>query len=439
MRIAVIGAGVSGLSAAYRLGGRRHVTLFESAGRPGGHAHTVEVDADGERHDVDVGFIVFNERTYPNFVALLRELRIPSRPTSMSFSVSCPRTDFEYSGSNLNGLFAKRSLLLRPSFHRMLRDVLRFHRRAKRLLKEAGRNSNSGSQTVEEFVVAERFSQEFVDRYLFPMGSAIWSCPTGKFAQFPVRFVADFFHNHGLLDLCNRPVWRVIEGGSKTYVQAILDRFQGEVRLNAPVRRVRRFPEGVEVAAASFRPERFDHVIFACHADQALAMLADPSPTERELLRAFPYERNSAVLHTDVSQMPRRRRAWSSWNYRLPQSRAAPASVTYCMNILQHIASRRPILLTLNPQEPIDPASVLARFEFEHPVFTDRRSAAQTRRRETINARRTSYCGAYWRNGFHEDGVVSAWEVCRDIEAAEARSQPGTTEFAATVGGGRTE
>ena len=435
MRIAVIGAGVSGLAAAYRLGRRHDVALFESTDRLGGHAHTVDVEVGGGRVGVDVGFMVFNERTYPNFVALLRELGVKSRPTSMGFSVSCPRTDFEYSGASLNGLFAKRSLLFRPSFHRMWRDVLRFHRRAKRLLATPG--GLSEEQTVAEFVAQERFSSGFVDRYLFPMGSAIWSCPMGKFAEFPVRFVAEFFHNHGLLDLRDRPTWRVIEGGSKAYVQAILNRFRGEVRLNSPIRQVRRRPDGVETTAAGRAPERFDHVVFACHADQALAILADPSPAERELLSAFPYERSAAVLHTDLAQMPRRRRAWASWNYRLPAHPSAPASVTYCLNILQHIRSTRVVQLTLNPQDRIDPACVLARFDFEHPVFTVRRSEAQARRREMLNVRRTSYCGAYWRNGFHEDGVVSAWEACGNLEEADVRSFQDAPPAVAALGGGR--
>ncbi len=248
------------------------------------------------------------------------------------------------------------------------------------------------------------------------MGSAIWSCPTNTFGAFPIRFLVEFFSNHGLLNLRNRPTWRVIEGGSRTYVRAILRRLRGQVRLRTPIHSVRRLPDYVEVTPRGAAAEAFDHVVFACHGDQALRMLADPSPVEQDLLGAFPYQRNVAILHTDVSLLPRCRRAWASWNYHIPAEPASAATVTYCMNILQHIRSRHVFSVSLNSAERIDLSKILGEFMYEHPIFTTRRAAAQSRHRELINVNRSSFCGAYWRNGFHEDGVVSALAVCRELE-----------------------
>ncbi|MFM9960751.1 MAG: NAD(P)/FAD-dependent oxidoreductase [Planctomycetaceae bacterium] len=409
MRIAIIGAGISGLTAAYRLSQHHEITLFEANDYLGGHTHTVDVELGGERHVIDTGFIVFNDWTYPNFIALLDELRIASQPTSMSFSVRCDRTGLEYNGSSLNGLFAQRLNLFRPSFHRMIRDILRFNREGPELVLSRPADD---PMTVGEFLTKHRYSREFADQYLLPMGAAIWSCPTGTFAEFPIRFIVEFYRNHGLLSVRHRPTWRVIVGGSRTYVAAMLPRFQDRVRLNTPIEIVRRSADGVDVTPRGQTAERFDHVIFACHSDQALRMLADPSPTERELLSAFPYERNSAVLHTDESLLPRRRLAWASWNYQIPAEPTAHATVSYCMNILQHIRSKHTFCVTLNSDDRIDPAKVLGQFEYHHPIFTTRRAAMQARHREVLNVNRTSFCGAYWGNGFHEDGVNSALAVC---------------------------
>ena len=409
MRIAIIGAGISGLTAAYRLSLHHEVTLFEANDYLGGHTHTVDVEFGGERHVIDTGFIVFNDWTYPNFIALLDELRIASQPTSMSFSVRCDRTGLEYNGSSLNGLFAQRLNLFRPSFHRMIRDILRFNREGPELVLS---RPVDDAMTVGEFLKQHRYSREFADQYLLPMGAAIWSCPTGTFAEFPIRFIVEFYRNHGLLSVRHRPTWRVIEGGSRTYVAAMLPRFRDRVRLSTPVEAVRRLADGVDVTPRGQTAERFDHVVFACHSDQALRMLADPSSTEQELLGAFPYERNSAVLHSDESLLPRRRLAWASWNYQIPAEPTAHATVSYCMNILQHIRSKNTFCVTLNSDDRIDPAKVLGRFEYHHPIFTTRRAAMQARHREVLNVNRTSFCGAYWGNGFHEDGVNSALAVC---------------------------
>lgn len=411
MKIAIIGAGISGLTAAYRLSGSHEITVFEANDYIGGHTHTVDVELDGERHAIDTGFIVFNDWTYPNFIKMLDELKVASKPTSMSFSVRCDRTGLEYNGSSLNGLFAQRRNLFRPSFYRMLRDIMRFNREGQ-TLAESRPASNEAEVTVGDFLHAHRYSREFADQYLLPMGSAIWSCPTGTFEKFPIRFIAEFYRNHGLLSVRNRPKWRVIEGGSRTYVEAMTAKFRDRIRLNAPVQRVRRLVDGVEVESKGAVVERFDHVVFACHSDQALRMLVDASAVENEVLSAFPYEKNIAVLHYDTAPLPRRQRAWASWNYLIPASPTAHATVSYCMNILQHLRSKNVFSVTLNSDEFIDPNKVLQRFEYHHPIFTTQRAAAQARHRELLNANRSSFCGAYWGNGFHEDGVVSALKVC---------------------------
>lgn len=419
MRIAVVGAGISGLTVAHRLHGRHQITLFEASDYLGGHTNTVDVDHDGDRFAVDTGFIVFNDRNYPQFTALLDELKITSRPTSMSFSVRADAADLEYEGSSLSGLFAQRRNLVRPAFYRLLRDILRFNR-----LGRSDDSRGAADETVGAFLAAHRFSREFADYYLLPMGSAIWSCPTGTFANFPIRFILEFFRHHGLLDLTNRPQWRVVEGGSRTYVAALARGFRDAVRLRTPITAIRRTAEGVEVVPRGGDAEMFDHVVLACHADQALRMLTDPTPAEREVLSAFPYERSTAMLHTDTALLPKRRRVWAAWNYLLlgspnAMTNSPGATVTYCMNILQHLKSRYTYCVSLNVDERIDPAKVLGRFTYEHPIFTTSRTEAQTRHGEISGVGRTSFCGAYWGNGFHEDGVASAMRVVETLGATK--------------------
>lgn len=436
MKIAVIGAGISGLSAAYRLSRTHDVTLFEANRYVGGHTNTVDVEVGGERHAIDTGFIVFNDWTYPNFIELLDELDVRSRPTLMGFSVQCEESGLEYNGSSLNGLFSQRINLIRPRFWRMVRDILRFNRDAPRDLLAIGSDFGSGMRTnlritpdelpgeltVREYLDRGGYSREFAEFYLLPMGSAIWSCPVTTFESFPIRFIIEFYQNHGLLNIRDRPVWRVVEGGSRTYVRAILDRFPGQVRVNTPVVAVRRFVDRVEVTPRGEMPIAFEHVVIGCHADQALRLLSDPTPAEREILAAFPYAKNQAVLHTDVSVLPRRRRSWASWNYFLPRNQSAGATVTYCMNLLQGIQSTHVFNVSLNCEERINPTTILGRFDYEHPIFTTRRAEAQTRHHELIHVNRSSFCGAYWGNGFHEDGVVSGLAVCRALNLGPAKS-----------------
>ncbi len=422
MRIAIIGAGISGLTAAYRLSPAHDITLFEANDYLGGHTNTVDVEWHDERQAIDTGFIVFNDWTYPRFIELLDELGVQSQPTSMGFSVRCDAIDLEYNGSSFNGLFAQRRNLLRPSFYRMLRDVVRFNREAPELVLG---KSTSNETTVGEFLARHRYSREFAEHYLIPMGAAIWSCPLGTFENFPIQFIIEFYRNHGLLSIRNRPTWRVIQGGSRNYVVKMVERFRERIQLSTPIESVRRSASEVVVVPRNRKPETFDHVVFACHSDQALRMLVDPTATEREVLSEFPYGRNVAVLHTDPSVLPKRRRAWASWNYRLTDQPSnhneQAATVTYQMNMLQNLQSKHVYNVTLNSDDHIDSAKVIQRFEYHHPIFTVRRATAQVRHRELINVHRTSFCGAYWGNGFHEDGVVSALRVCEALVSQETR------------------
>lgn len=421
MRIAIVGSGISGLVAAYHLRHEHDITVFEANDYIGGHTHTVEVALDDERHAVDTGFIVFNDRTYPNFCRLLDELGVSSVPTSMSFSVRCDRTGVAYNGTSLNGLFAQRANFIRPRFYRMIHDILRFNRESTRLLER-----DDEALTVGRYLAENRYSKQFADHYLLPMGSAIWSCPTLTFEQFPMRFIVEFYRNHGLLGLSDRPTWRVIRGGSQRYVEAMTRVFRNSIRLNTPVASVIRHADSVTIVPCFHAAESFDEVIFACHSDQALKILGDDATaTERSLLRAFPYEANIAVLHTDTSLLPRQRRAWASWNYRIPAQTTNRATVTYNMNELQHIRSKHVFCVTLNDADAIDSDKVVAQFRYSHPVFTAQRLGAQRRHHELIRANRTSFCGAYWGHGFHEDGVNSALAVCSAFERASQAVEQG--------------
>ncbi len=407
MRIAIVGSGISGLSAAWLLRHDHDVTVFEANDYVGGHTNTVDVTHEGDSLAIDTGFIVHNDRTYPNLQRLFRELNIAVDPTEMSFSVRCDRTGTEYNGTDINGVFAQRSNLFRPKFYRMIRDLLRFNREAPQLV-----NHGDDGETVAEYLKRHGYCDRFRDHYLLPMGAAIWSCPESAFGKFPIRFIAEFYYNHGLLSLSNRPQWYVVKGGSREYVRAMLKELGDVIRLKSPVKSVERAVDGVRVQTES-TDETFDEIVFACHSDQALRMLADRTPTEAEVLANFPYNRNVAVLHTDTSVLPKRRRAWASWNYHIGTKSSQAATVSYCMNILQHIESAHTYSVTLNEEELIDPNKVLGKFHYSHPVYTVTRASAQARHDELIRNNRTSFCGAYWGNGFHEDGVVSALAVCQ--------------------------
>ncbi|UCE89534.1 MAG: FAD-dependent oxidoreductase [Pseudomonadota bacterium] len=418
MKIAIIGTGISGNVVARRLHERHDITVFEANDYVGGHTHTHDIEHDDRHYALDTGFIVFNERTYPNFVQLLDEIGAESQPSEMSFSVKCERTGLEYNGQNLNTLFAQRRNLLNPGFFRMLRDILRFNREAPKLLAR-----DHDHLTLGEFLARGRYCSQFIEQYVIPMGAAIWSSAPEQMHRFPARYFMQFFHNHGLLSVNNRPQWRVIKGGSRAYVERLVAPFRDRIRTATPVEMVRRCNGYVEITARGGLPERFDQVFIACHSDQALRMLADASAREREVLGAIPYQANEAVLHTDSSLLPRRRLAWAAWNYHVLPEQRGRVAVTYDMNILQGLKAPATFCVTLNNTDAIDPRHLIKRISYHHPVFTPKGVAAQQRHGEVSGVNRTYYCGAYWRYGFHEDGVVSALAALQQFEENNAHEQ----------------
>jgi predicted NAD/FAD-binding protein len=417
VRIAIVGAGVSGLVAAHLLQGEHEIVLYEANAYAGGHANTVRVSTAHESHDVDTGFIVMNDRNYPNFTRLLDRLDVARQPTHMSFSVKGEDEDFEYAGTP-GGLFCQPRNLLSPRFQRMILDLLRFNRELRGLLARAACASEPhAGESLQAFLERRRFSRAFVERLIVPQVSAVWSADPRQMHSFPVRFMAEFFANHGMLGFRDRPRWSTIAGGSARYVDALLAPFRERVRLSTPVRSITRHPDHVEILAGGPHDgaagERYDQVVIATHSDQALRMLGDPSPQEAELLGAIPYKRNEAVLHTDSSLLPRRRRARAAWNFHLLREPKPVSTVTYYMNHLQRLRADRDFCVTLNRTEAIDPAKIIRTISYAHPVYTPAGVAAQ-QRHATISGfeRRTHYCGAYWGWGFHEDGVRSALQAC---------------------------
>jgi predicted NAD/FAD-binding protein len=408
MKIAIIGSGIAGNVAAYTL---------RQAHDIGGHTNTVDVYEDDRSIAVDTGFIVFNDRTYPNFIRLLDEIGQASQPSEMSFSVQADDGKIEYSGSSLNGLFAQRRNIVRPPFYRMIRDILRFNRTT---LPSIDRLDDE--ETLGNYLRKNGYSHEFVNHYLIPMAAAIWSAEPGSVLEMPVRFLVRFFANHGLLQISNRPIWRVIKGGSREYVGKLVDGHRDRIRLNSPVQSIRRIDQRVEVHSATGGTESFDYVFVACHSDQALGLLKDATRTEREVLGAIQYQPNEAILHTDASLMPTKRCAWAAWNYHIPRDSSRHVAVTYNMNILQGLEATKQYLVTLNNDRHIDPDKVIRTVQYEHPVYS-RESVAAQRRQAEINTDRTFFCGAYWRSGFHEDGVVSALNALGHFEERLSNGQ----------------
>lgn len=414
--IAIVGSGVAGLVVAHLLHPRARITLLESGERIGGHVNTVDVAEGSRTHAIDTGFIVYNERNYEGFSALLDELGIASQPSEMSFSFSSPATGLEYRGTNINTLLAKRSNALRPSFARMVADIPRFNREAKKLLDEGNL-----TLTLREFLRRGHYSPSFVDDYLIPLGASIWSADPQTFADFPVAPLARFFDRHGLLSLSGRPEWRTVTGGAQRYAQAIVAPFAHRVRTGCAVRRIERDDAGVVLHIdGSPEGERFDRVVLATHADTALAMLAEPTHAERSVLGAFRFQANRATLHTDIRLLPRRPRARASWNYRrLDASQRVPV-LTYYANRLQNLTSDVDYCITLNADHAIDPSRVLASFDYTHPIFDEAALLAQRRHHEIDGGRRTHFAGAYWGYGFHEDGVQSAIRVAHRVQGQPA-------------------
>jgi len=416
VRIAIVGSGVSGLVAAHLLHRHHDVAVFEADDRIGGHAHTVDVGHSGRRLAVDTGFIVYNESTYPAFTRLLSEIGVASRPSDMSFGFHCEATGLEWASRDWGAIFAQRANVARPGFWRMLLDIRRFNLEAR-----ADEVLADPDLALGDYLEYRRYSRRFVDDYVVPMGAAIWSADPKEFLRFPARSFVHFFDNHGLMDRPSPVSWRVVEGGSRSYVDALVAPFRERIRTSHPVESVERRSEGVRLHLGDGRRETFDRVVLAVHSDQALRMLARPSPLEAKILGAIRYQTNEAVLHVDPSLMPRRRAAWASWNYLRVGARSGeaprPVCVTYHMNRLQGFEAPADFFVTLDPEDRVAPEREIARFTYHHPVFDAAALRAQRLHDEIDGANRTHFCGAYWGHGFHEDGVQSGIRVARKLGA----------------------
>ena len=409
MKIAIIGSGISGLTSAYLLNRNHDITVFEANDYIGGHTHTHNIKIKNKDYAVDTGFIVYNERTYPNFIKLLDTLGVERQLSTMGFSVKSASEDYEYAGESLNSLFAKRSNIFRLGFLRMLYEMYRF-----------GKKSDSTglgldvSITLGTYLRSENYSNEFINYFIIPMGAAIWSTPANKVLDMPAYFFIKFFYNHGMLEIINRPKWWVIKDGSSAYIKKIIKGFESKINLSSPIRTVSRLDNGIEIETAnSKKPLIFDAVVFATHSDQALGMLKDPTEKEKDILSSIPYQKNEVLLHTDSSVLPKRKLAWASWNYQLDSNPESPVVLTYNMNILQSLDCDETFCVTLNEHQSVDKSKVLKKITYHHPLFTVKGIEAQKRKLEISGVNNTYYCGAYWHNGFHEDGVASAIEVCK--------------------------
>ena len=414
MRIAVVGGGISGMMSWYLLQQKHDVTVIEANDYLGGHTATVDVEVEGENYAIDTGFIVFNNWTYPLFNKFLSELGVAFQPTTMSFSVKNSANNLEYNGNTLFSLFAQRRNLFRPSFWLMLKDIVRFNKLGKQLLAE---DSVDLSLTLGDFLQKYNFGRGIRDNYLMPMGAAIWSAGLADMPAFPVRFFLRFFNNHGLLNIADRPQWAVVKGGSKRYVEALLNKLGTDaVKLNQSIRRIERDETGVTLHFADGRTEQFDKLVLACHSDQALRLLGESATAEeQQVLGGIAYQQNEVVLHTDTKLLPKRERAWAAWNYNLDANVSDRATLTYNMNLLQGIDAPVTFCVTLNNTTAITPERVLGVYQYAHPVYNELTIAAQ-QKRSLINGKlHTYFAGAYWYNGFHEDGARSAVDVAADL------------------------
>jgi uncharacterized protein len=411
MKIAIVGTGIAGLTVAHHLHERHDLTVFEAAEWIGGHTHTVDIETPAGPLAIDTGFIVFNEHTYPGYCELLRELNVPWQASDMSFSVRCEATGLEYNGTDMNGLFAQRRNLVSPRFWGMIRDIMRFYKAAPAVMEPGARD-----MTLGEFLTEGRYGQLFIDKHLIPMGAAVWSATRETMWGFPMRFLVQFFHNHGFLRVDDRPQWLTVQGGSREYVRVLTQAFADRIHLRTPVVAVRRTPEGVKVTTKEGGDQFFDRVVLATHGDTSLALLKDARETETELLSAFRFQANEVTLHTDVRQMPQRKRAWASWNYHLADSELP--TVTYWMNRLQDLKTEVPYMVSLNRNAEIASDTVLRQFVYHHPIFTPESVAAAARHSEIDGRDGVHFCGAYWRYGFHEDGVQSGLDVVRHLDPA---------------------
>lgn len=409
MRIAVIGSGIAGMASAWLLSREHDVTLYEANDHLGGHTHTHDVEVAGRKLAVDTGFIVFNPPHYPLLTKMFAELDVESQPTTMSFALKNERSGLEYNATSLSGLFCQRRNLVSPRFLRMLRDIVRFYREAPALLDLA-----DAGPTIGDYLVERGYSDAFRDDHLVPMASALWSSPSTQILAFPAKYLVRFMANHQMLQTRDRPQWRVVKGGSQSYVRALRSRWNVRERIGCAVTGARRETDGVHVDSAA-GSERYDHAVLACHSDQALTLLADPADRERDILGLMTFQENDTVLHTDATLLPRRRRAWAAWNALVPKDAAELCTVSYCMNLLQSLDAPEPIIVTLNRTAQIAPEKILRRMRYHHPVYTRASVAAQARKAEIQGINRTWFAGAYWGWGFHEDGMRSAVDVANAL------------------------
>ncbi|MGD8256478.1 MAG: FAD-dependent oxidoreductase [Desulfobacterales bacterium] len=408
MRIAIIGTGISGMTSAYLLSEDHEIVVYEANKYVGGHTNTVDVALNGQQYAVDTGFIVFNEKTYPNFIKLMERLGVGWQNSVMSFSVQCEQTGLEFSPSTLNSLFIQRRNLLRPSFYRMLWDVVRFKRDSEELLE-----SDDYQMTLDAFLTDKGYSRSFVQHFIIPMGEAVWSADPMKFNKFPARYFAQFFKNHGFLNVKDQPQWLTIRGRSRQYIEPITKSYTDQIRIDCPVASVRRHTDCVEIHPQNQPAEKFDQVVIATHSDQALSMLDDPTDAEQAILGAIPYQENEAVLHCDETLLPRKKAAWASWNYHIPKEDTGRVAVTYDMNILQSIGAPEEFCVSLNLAKAIDPVKIHRKFIYHHPVYNPESLTARQSHDQINGVNRTYFAGAYWGYGFHEDGVRSALDVTK--------------------------
>jgi len=409
MKIAIIGTGISGLTTAHLLSQKHQVTVFEANDYIGGHTATVDVQVPSGKYAIDTGFIVFNNWTYPNFIKLMTNLKVAWKDSSMSFSVKAESSGLEYNGTTINSLFAQRSNIFRPSFYRMVKDIMRFNKESLEVLE------SPNDELLGDYLKKRNYSHEFKMNYIVPMGAAIWSASVEQMDLFPIEYFVRFFKNHGMLSVNDRPVWKVIQNGSRSYINPLIEPFKDNIYLKTKVIQVVRSDKEVAVLFeknGTVSAQSFDHVVFASHSDQTIKMLSDITPLEKEILNGFSYQPNSVILHTDISLLPKRKLAWAAWNYFIPKNDLGRVALTYNMNILQGFESPETFCVSLNQDHLIDPQKILRRFNYDHPVYTRAAFNSQKRWHEISGQNRTHFCGAYWGYGFHEDGVKSALQVC---------------------------
>ena len=411
MKIAIVGSGISGNSLAYTLSKEHDITLFEKNNRLGGHSHTHEIISQGKKINVDTGFIVFNKKTYPLFTKLLDELNVQYEKSDMSFSVFSKDKNFEYNGTSINTLFSQRKNIFNYKFIKMIYEIIKFNKVALTLL------SAKTEISLETFLKQNNFSDYFCKNYILPMGSAIWSSNINSMLKFPAVFFAKFFNNHGMLNINDRPQWLTVTNGSKEYVEKLTASIKKNIRLNCPVRAVKRNKDSVEITSSDGN-EIFDYIFFACHSDEALKLISDPSAQEKEVLSSIPYSKNEVTLHTDESIMPNNKLTWAAWNYNIDSTNDMPIALTYNMNILQNLKTQQTILVTLNDNGNINPEKVLKKINYDHPLFSLRTVEAQKNYGIISGVNRTGYAGAYWGNGFHEDGISSAYKAIQYFKEA---------------------